>query len=185
MKLYNFSEWDGDDIWHISLGGCCNKVAPKDEATEAHLLLEKFHGLSCSMTIPEGESDVDRCVEVQLEMKGLRNDNVINDLIGYLIDRYDMTWADIDLYAWHDIDCKGWVFSVANYKYHHSCSGADNIKRTFISYDESKMIAEDIRRFDWEQVSSELLTLRLQLDHGKWGGAKEITYTKKFRGKTK
>ena len=184
MKLCDFSSM-GDDIWHIYLQGCCNKAATYDEETETFAVLAEFNGVTCSMTTPMEGNDVDRCVILQLEVRGLRDDRVIDKLIKYLVDRYDMRECEIDLCAWQNKDCTGWVFSVANYKYQHLHDDRDRVIRTSISIHESRMIIDDVKMMDWEKFTTELLTLRLQLEPRYWGDRKEITYTKKFRGKPK
>ena len=180
MKLPNFDDV-GEHVWHIYLEGSCRKAALQDEMDEVHALDNHLGLLSCSMTCPTADSEY---LEVQLEVGGLRNDTFIDELIKYLIDRYDMYECSVDLYAWKNIECTGWMFNVANYKYtQHAIS--DVVVRTCISADEAKMIMEDVKMLDWEKISTELITIRLQLEERRWGGRKEITSTKKFRGKPK
>ena len=185
MKLPKFSHI-GEDIWHIALEGKCRKISKQDEATEAHALMDALDNtpncpycLTCSMTCPEKE---DGYVEIQMEMRGLKTDDIIDDIIRYLIDRYDLYTCSINLSAWQNLDCTGWVFELANYNFRRS-KMADIVTRTCISIDEVHMLMDDVKMCDWADFTTELLTLRLQLEQKRWGGRKEISSTRKFRRK--
>ena len=123
MKLPKFSHI-GEDIWHIDLEGKCRKISKQDEEAEAHAIMDALDNtpncpycLTCSMTCPEKE---DGYVEIQMEMHGLKTDDIIDDIIRYLIDRYDLYNCSIDLSAWQNLDCTGWVFELANYNFRRS-----------------------------------------------------------------
>ena len=187
MKLPKFSHI-GDDVWHIYLEGRCRKPAKQDEEDEVQAIMDALDNtsncpyyLTCSMTCPEKD---DGYLEIQMEVYGLKTDDIIDDLIRYLIDRYDMYACSIDLSAWENQDCTGWVFEIANYKFSRKTE-ADIVTRTNISCDEVNMIVDDVKMLDWDWFTAELLTLRLQLTERLWGGRKEISSTKKFRGKPK
>lgn len=181
MKLHSF-HLSKPVIWHIHLEGNCKKAAQLDEADEAQALMDSLDkSIDCSMVCPAVRSGY---VDISMELSGLQTDAVIDDLIKYLINRYDMYECSIDLSAWKNLDCTGWMFSVANYNFRRA-EHADLVTRTHLSYDEIAYILDAVPSHLWNLVSTELLTLRLQLEERRWGGRKEITYTKKFRGKTK
>lgn len=181
MKLHSF-HLSKPVIWHIHLEGNCKKAAQLDEADEAQALMASLdNSIDCSMVCPEVKASY---VDISMELSGLQTDAVIDDLIKYLINRYGMYECSIDLSAWETLDCRGWTFSVANYNFRRS-EHMDTVTRTCISYDEIAYILDDVPSRLWDQVSTELLTLRLQLEERRWGGRKEITSTKKFRGKQK
>ena len=181
MKLHSFHLYK-PTIWHLYVEGNCKKTAQLDEDDEARALMDNINNSSCcSMVCPALKSEY---LEISMEVLGLQTDAVIDDLIKYLINRYDMYECSIDLSAWENPDCTGWTFSVANYNFRRS-KIMDTVTRTCISYDEIAYILDDVSSRLWDQVSTELLTLRLQLEERRWGGRKEITSTKKFRGKQK
>lgn len=181
MKLHSF-HLSKPVIWHIHLEGNCKKAAQLDEADEAQALMASLgKAVDCSMVCPAVRSGY---VDISMELSGLQTDAVIDSLIKYLIDRYDMYECSIDLSVWENPDCTGWTFSVANYRFRRS-ENMDTVTRTCISYDEVAYILDDVPSRLWDQVSTEILTLRLQLEERRWGGRKEISSTKKFRGKQK
>lgn len=169
-------------IWHIYVEGNCRKAAQQDEEVEVQALMDSIPNSSgCGMVCPAAWSDY---LEISMEVFGLQTDAVIDSLIKYLIDKYDMYECSIDLSVWENPDCTGWTFSVANYRFRRS-ENMDTVTRTCISYDEVAYILDDVPSHLWDQVSTEILTLRLQLEEHLWGGRKEISSTKKFRGKPK